>query len=86
VDALATVTQMPASLAMTFIDTLFEAAVGPTYCPTSSSTMEPQLYVFWCCRKVTIDGVPANDPLWPQQEQLLDLIASRIGAAVTTQV
>jgi hypothetical protein len=30
--------------------------------------------------------VPAGDPLWPQESQLLELIASRIGAAVTTQV
>uniref|UniRef100_A0A383WD58 Uncharacterized protein n=1 Tax=Tetradesmus obliquus TaxID=3088 RepID=A0A383WD58_TETOB len=39
----------------------------------------------WHCRKVMLDGVPADDPLWPQQTQLLELIASRIGAAVTTQ-
>jgi hypothetical protein len=35
---------------------------------------------------VTLEGVPADDLLWPQQSQLLDLIASRIGAAITTQV
>ncbi|KAF6254495.1 hypothetical protein COO60DRAFT_1703286 [Scenedesmus sp. NREL 46B-D3] len=39
----------------------------------------------WHCRKVSLDGVPADDPLWPQEGQLLELIASRIGAAVSTQ-
>eukprot|EP00775_Hariotina_reticulata_P012413 gene12413-12548_t len=38
----------------------------------------------WHCRQVSLEGVP-EDPLWPGTAQLLQLLNSRIGAAVTTQ-
>lgn len=37
------------------------------------------------CRKVSLEGVP-EDPLWPSADQLLQLLATRLGAAVHTKV
>lgn len=37
------------------------------------------------CRKVSLEGVP-EDPLWPTADQLLQLLATRLGAAVHTKV
>eukprot|EP00879_Flechtneria_rotunda_P015305 GHRR01015999.1.p1 GENE.GHRR01015999.1~~GHRR01015999.1.p1 ORF type:complete len:671 (+),score=251.32 GHRR01015999.1:265-2277(+) len=39
----------------------------------------------WHCRKVSIQGVPADDPLWPTAAQLHGLLISRIGAAISTR-
>lgn len=37
------------------------------------------------CRKVSLEGVP-EDPLWPSSDQLLQLLETRLGAAVHTKV
>lgn len=48
--------------------------------------IDVQLCMLSCVhRKVSLDGVP-QDPLWPTSDQLLQLVVTRLGAAVHTKV